>query len=447
MFKPETVQTFRFVSAIYDEQSQRAYLGYAFDHQHHFTEIIHFAKAPLLNAQAKSALQAVLKQLHLVAGISYYKAALPPKIQIETGAISQDNALFLQDLYQQGLGEFAYCNQRDLTDYIHFPCQADLKTVAIDYPLPQQTVVPVGGGKDSVVSIELLKQAGQKPWLLAVGQSPVIQNVMAVAQLPTILLQRQLSPQLFELNQQGAYNGHVPISAILAYIMAAAAIVYGFDTVVMSNERSANVGNVWWQQQSINHQYSKSLAFEHAVQMQFAQLLPSLRYFSLLRPLSELHIAALFARFPAYHAVFSSCNRNFAVQKKHNLQGLWCLACPKCRFVFLALAPWLPPDKLLAIFGRNLLADDQQKQGFAELLGLSGHKPFECVGEIEESQAALFLLSRQPFWAALPLVQQLTPQDDATPAKVGPLFTLSAQHLIPAEFQPVLSCTNLNLTF
>ena len=437
-FNPDNIKTFRFISAVYNEKIQQAHLNYALDREHYFTETLTFPNALPLTTDSRLALNTVLKQLHLVAGISYYKTSLPPEISIETGHITRENAKFLDNLYLQGLGEFAYCNQHNLQGKINFPYHDDV-TQMTNYRLPAKTIVPVGGGKDSVVSIELLRKNNQDVTLFSVGQSEIIKQVVAVSGLPYIQVKRQLSKQLFTLNQQGAYNGHVPISAILAYIMAVSAILYGFDTVVMSNERSANIGNLSWQQQEINHQYSKSLAFEQVVQQQFQTILPHFRYFSLLRPLSELHIARLFSQFSTYHPVFSSCNHNFRIQRDKNHSGLWCLDCPKCRFVFLALAPFIAQSELLQIFGTNLLEDKQQQAGFSALLGIDQHKPFECVGEIEECQVALFLLTQKEDWQTLPMIQYYQQQLNFDAGdildKMRKVFTPSNQHQIPREYQ------------
>ena len=118
-------------------------------------------------------------------------------------------------------------------------------------------------------------------------------------------------------------------------------------------------------------------------------------YFSLLRSLSELHIAQLFARYTAYDDVVTSCNKAF---KLHDPTVRWCGDCPKCRFVFLAMAPAWTGPRLAHIFGRDLFADPAQVPGYLELLGIDAHKPFECVGEVEESLVALTLMGEQEQW-------------------------------------------------
>ena len=189
----------------------------------------------------------------------------------------------------------------------------------------------------------------------------------------------------------------MPISAIVVFALIAGAVLYGYDTIAISQERSANAANVTDGLESVNHQYSKSAEFEHDLAALLETVLPGIEYFSFLRPLSELGICERFARrCPGYLDVFTSCNAAFRIDAPPN-EG-WCCGCPKCRFVFLALAPFVARERLITVFGRNLFNEEAQIPGFAELLGLEGHKPFECVGEIEESQAALALTAEQSAW-------------------------------------------------
>jgi hypothetical protein len=75
--------------------------------------------------------------------------------------------------------------------------------------------------------------------------------------------------------------------------------------------------------------------------------------------------------------------------------------------VFLALAPSLPKRELIAIFGRDMLDDEAQTDGFAELCGLRAYKPFECVGEIAESAAVMTYLGNDPDWRDAAVVRRL----------------------------------------
>ena len=224
-------------------------------------------------------------------------------------------------------------------------------------------------------------------------------------------------------------------------ILAFAAVVLGMDQVVFSNERSASYGSLIVSEDGtatseVNHQWSKGWAFESA----FGDYLQShvaadLQYYSLLRPLSELAVARQFAKTDRYDAHFSSCNRNFHILGERPTSR-WCGVCPKCHFVFLALAPFVPKLRLVGIVGRNLLDDPAQTGGFDALLEYQGHKPFECVGEGRESRAAMAALAQRPEWREDALVarfaRDIAPQLHAEDLRIEPLLLLDEEQRIPA---------------
>ncbi len=309
--------------------------------------------------------------------------------------------------------------------------------------LPRRTCVPVGGGKDSIVTVECLKAGGEDLVLFSLGDAAPIAACMAAAELPYIRVRRRLDPGLLKLNDDGSsLNGHVPITGILSAIVLACAVLLGFDTIAMSNEHSASVPNLTVGGVGINHQFSKSLEFER----DFAgyvrnHISPSFAYFSLLRPLSEIEIARRFARHSQYFGIFRSCNTAFrqapAERGRH-----WCCDCPKCRFVFLALAPFVAKPQLIDIFGRDMLDDEAQLDGFAALCGLREHKPFECVGEIAESVAVMSHLGHHPDWRGDAVVQRLNATfpslREAGPAAYRALFAARHPHRVPAAFMAML---------
>ena len=440
-FDPASVETFRFVSYDFDETHAIASLHYAFDDQHTFTERFTFEGSILpLDDARRAALDRSLAQLHLMAGISYYKAAVPKNIVVETGPLTKDAASFFEKIYLHGLGEFAHINGLNLHQTLSFPFEEGLERDVVSCPLPRKTAVPVGGGKDSLVTIEALKQADEPMVLFSIGAHKPIVDVAGVSGVEHIIVKRALDPHLFALNKQGAYNGHVPISAIIAFVLAVSSVLYGFDRAALSNERSANVGNFEREDGfEVNHQYSKSLTFERDLHAFWSKEgLGTFRYFSFLRPLSELHIAQLFARYPQYHSVFTSCNKAFRLVKTAP-ETRWCLDCPKCRFTFLAIAPALAKEALLAIYGANLLDMPTQQEGFDELIGVSGHKPFECVGEVEECVAAFCQLATRDEWKDALLVkrfiEQVLPQVEDPSALIERMLTPSQAHHLEPYFE------------
>ena len=437
-FDRTSVARFRFVSHSFDTETGEAKLAYAFDDGPLMVETVVIPGAPFnLDATRRKAAEAATQLLHLIAGVSYYKAAVPPEITIESGAIDADLAQFLDSVYLNGLGEFAYRNGLDLHGRIAFPHAAESAPAAVDAGLAERALVAIGGGKDSLVSIEALRDAGVNPVVSWVGGSQLIATCAARTGLPTLNITRQLAPELFELNRLGAWNGHIPVTAVNSAILVLAAIVTGANQVVFSNERSASYGSLIEGTGEVNHQWSKGWAFESA----FADIVrkrvaADLRYYSLLRPLSELAVARQFARTDKYDAWFSSCNRNFHLLGEKPTQR-WCGVCPKCHFVFLALAPFMAKTRLVSIFGRNLLDDESQIEGYDALLEYRNHKPFECVGEAKESRAALAALTQRSEWDEDALVarfaREIAPQLAAEDLSIESLLTLEGEHGIPAH--------------
>jgi UDP-N-acetyl-alpha-D-muramoyl-L-alanyl-L-glutamate epimerase len=441
--QPRLTQVFRFVRRSYADGV--AELVYAFDQGEELIERVTFPAPPALTSERKHAFDAALKLLHYIAGVSYYKAGVPPKIDVADGPLDDATADLLDALYLHGLAEFAYRNGLDLRGRIAFPRSGEPagKVEAPALHLPKRTLVPIGGGKDSLVAAEAIKQIGGEATAVWVGNSPLIAACAERTGLPTLNIQRELAPGLFELNRLGAWNGHIPVTAVNSAILAVAAVLYGFDSIAFANERSASAATLEYEGQQVNHQWSKGYAFERLLSdWLHTHVAADLDYCSLLRPYSELAITRAFAKHTQYFDVFSSCNRNFKLLGPKPADR-WCGQCPKCHFVFLALAPFLPKPRLLTIFGRNLLDDESQAAGFDALLEYRDHKPFECVGEGAEARAAIYTLSQRPEWQEDALVarfrSEILPQLDASQLVLEPWLQASSEHRVPACLQAALA--------
>ena len=464
---PRNAKTFRFVACDFDAASGTANLSYAFDEGPTLTERIVFPDVPALSAERTTAFAQALRLLHLTAGVSYYKAGIPAELRVETGALDSDTKAFLHELYFHGLAEFAYQNKLDLSERLRFSAshpgtsrdpffganksnmdsglRRNDEQKAASLNLSRRTLLPIGGGKDSLVSVELCKSLGEPATAVWIGDSALIAACAERTGLPRLNIKRHIAPELFEYNRQGAWNGHVPVTAINSAILVCAAILYGYDAIAFSNERSASSATLEYLGRQINHQWSKSIDFERLLREQIhAHVAADLDYFSLLRPWSELAVAREFARHSQYDAVFSSCNRNFRILGEHP-SDRWCGQCPKCHFVFLALAPFVAKPRLLKIFGRNLLDDVALAPGFDALLEYQDHKPFECVGEGRESRAAMYALTQRAEWREDTLVvrfaKEILPQLDRSALTFEPLLASAADHFLPARFASVLNAS------
>ena len=439
--QPRLTQVFRFTRASYADGV--AELAYAFDDGAELVETIRFPDAPAIPAERQAAFDAALMLLHLIAGVSYYKAGVPPRIELADGPLDDATADLLEALYLHGLAEFAYRNGLDLRDRVAFARGAPAQPTASTLNLPRRTLVPIGGGKDSLVAVEAIKSIGGEATAVWVGNSSLIAACAERTGLPTLNIQRELAPALFEMNRLGAWNGHIPVTAVNSAILAVAAILYGYDSIAFANERSASAATLEYEGQQVNHQWSKGYVFEQLLgNWLHSHVARDLDYCSLLRPYSELAITRAFARLTSYFDAFSSCNRNFRLLGPKPADR-WCGQCPKCHFVFLALAPFLPKPRLLSIFGRNLLDDENQAHGFDALLEYQDHKPFECVGEGAEARAAMYALSQRPEWQEDALVarfrSEILPQLDAALLVLEPWLQPSTEHRVPARLQPALA--------
>lgn len=381
---------FIFQSYVFDASNKSLALTYSVDDTYQFTENFQFDFDFV--PYDTEVLDRALQNLFFVAGVSYFKAFIPPEIIVKTGVIDVELAGFLTRTYEKGLGEFWYSNNLDPSTPVKFPKNGD--PIAPIAHSGKGLLVGLGGGKDSLVTLEFLKNQPDTLTWNAGNHPRIIEPLVQKTKTPHAYVRRQVDPKLYELGD-AAYNGHVPLSAILACLGTVGAILSGKQDVVVSNEQSANEETLQYKGVSINHQYSKTHEFERDYQQLLAHCFgESVRYYSFLRPLSELRIAEIFAQtgFEKYKHVFSSCNRAF----RHNSQQIsWCGVCPKCVFIFLALTPFIERSELVSLWGgKNLLLDPAHEPMYRKLLGIEGDKPLECVGEIKESRAAMRLAQK-----------------------------------------------------
>ncbi len=340
-------------------------------------------------------LDRMIFSLGIVETISYYKITCPKTVEIECGRLSKWQQEWWRKLYRNGLGEFLYLNgieyiePEELVSFVHKETYDTTGSSGTDEPgkplhdprTYEGALVPVGGGKDSVVSLEILKC--QPIITYTINGNETTRNVIDRCDYKSgdYVAKRILDKKIIEMNEKGFMNGHIPFSAVVAFSTVISAYITGRKNITLSNENSANESTV--KDSFVNHQYSKSYEFEKDFEEYFKTITDSdIHYFSLLRPLTELQIASAFANAKQYHDVFRSCNRG-------SKQGIWCCNCPKCLFVYIILSPFIEEQELIKIFGEKLLDKESLDKDFRELCGIEENKPFECVGTRREVLACL----------------------------------------------------------
>ena len=336
----------------------------------------------------------------LIEMMSYWKATCSPKIYIKAFAINDDQAAWLKDLYYKGLGEFFYLNKLDVDpdNFVEFISTGKTVLPKIDFtPDGVGTIVPVGGGKDSVVTVEIVKKSQPNVIPFVLNSSATVNKVVEAGGFSDhFSIKRHLDPQLFDLNAKGFFNGHTPFSALLSFYTLLVAKVSGVGNIALSNESSANEPTVIGTH--VNHQYSKSFEYEKNFRDYTRKYIgEGYNYFSFLRPLSELQIGALFSKYTEYHPVFRSCNAG-------SKQGIWCCNCSKCLFTFTILSPFLKPENLVKIFGENLYEKESLLETFQQLTGNTQEKPFDCVGTIDEVNIAVQWAMKKYYTDGLPFL-------------------------------------------
>lgn len=401
--------------------------------------VIETKNLEILNAPDSPAAKTIAFHLGMVELISYWKAACPPAVKVACGYLSEADILWWKRLYFRGLSEFFYINgiEASEADFMEIVCTAPVTERPTDvFHTSGMHIIPVGGGKDSCVTAQLLQKEGAKNRFFTVNDQPArTETVLAAgySEHEIIRTHRTIDKNLLMLNGQGFLNGHTPFSAIVAFLSYYCAYLIGATDIVLSNESSANESNIAGTE--VNHQYSKSYAFE----CDFAEyaernLVPEIRYFSLLRPFSELQIAKQFAAFGQYHTSFRSCNRG-------SKQNIWCAKCAKCLFVFSILSPFMDYDRLCALFGADMLDDMELQADFDGLCGFSAVKPFECVGTVSEITFALRKTAEKfrTEGRALPaLLRHFEENAEETQTEIDLLTEYNPQNNVPEEFLPAV---------
>lgn len=318
---------------------------------------------------------------------------------------------------------------------------APTRPVAVD-PGPVDWLVFCGGGKDSLVALDLFERGGlpfatlgysHSIYGAAAPQHALLERVAGATK--RVRAERQWIFDDFldapvvamrpSLGVRSVLAAETPASVFAALPIA---LARGYRGLVVAHEHSANTGNLVWDAtgEEVNHQWGKGWEAEQLLDAYVQrELLGGVRYFSVLQPVHDEVIFELLARSPQRAMTTHSCN----VQKP------WCGACAKCAYVWLQMAAHLPAEIVAKTFaGRGDLGERAENlRWFRELLGLADHSPFECVGSPAEARLALAMLA-----AKRPLGRQLTSLAVDVgmidvPALARPLVAVDEAHGMPAD--------------
>lgn len=324
--------------------------------------------------------------------MNYYKLTCSKTIIIRPMHMNEEQIHFFKKILYHGLGEYFYKNHINLSyeEFVEFKVESNN-----DYKLPNFSedysgnLIPIGGGKDSIVTLELLKNDASNNKLFMLERNLYPKNQAGYETIYTagydgndiVIFRNDLDLQILELNKKGYLNGHIPFSACLSMASFIMAYLTNKKYIVLSNEASANEGNAMGL--DINHQYSKSFEYENDFRNYANSYLNSnIEYFSLLRPWNEYRIVQEFLKHRKYLPIFRSCNRG-------TKENVWCNHCSKCLYVYIMLYPHLTQEELMLVFDHDLLDDATLEEDFLGLVSEEKIKPFECVGTKTEINYSL----------------------------------------------------------
>ncbi|HRU97808.1 MAG TPA: hypothetical protein P5092_10315 [Ruminococcus sp.] len=445
--------TYRSYSITESDDSVKIDFVFSIDGLAQFTPSWEFPKPESISVKNDPVFGRLAFSMGMAEAVSYWKAACSPKFIVECGTLDEVQIKWWKKLWYLGLGEFFYVNgittdQDSLVEVVvngTEPAGAEQ-----EMPPLSGCLVPIGGGKDSALTLETLVQAGKECKCYAINKRASISATVSTAGLPDsalITAKRNFDRSLVDLNSKGFLNGHTPFSSVVAFSAEITAYLNRLAYIVLSNEDSANESTVVGQ--DVNHQYSKSFEFEKDFRFYEENYLRTgIYYFSFLRPLAEFQIAKMFVHHRKYLPVFRSCNLGSKVSP-----DIWCGNCPKCLFVALILSPFLSESELTEVFGKDMLNDESFTDYFTELIGRSEHKPFECVGSIDEVNLAVSLAIRRMKSENAPLPKLFGKYERDglySPETLDKRYSdccssYNTENLLPEEFRKILSEEMRNL--
>lgn len=385
--------------------------------------------------------------------LNYWKLTASNVVDISAGMLTKDQISFWEWVFTHGMSEFHYKNNLDFTknNFVSITTSHNPLPNIKSNKLLNGELILSGGGKDSSVTLELLKNSSANQIAFVLETNSTIESAKSIALVNDYQVfsgKRILDPKLFTFNKDNFYNGHVPFSLVLALISVLSAYIFDLQYVVASNESSANEPTLLWNGAEINHQIAKSLTMENMIRNYLSNQSSNLpEYFSFLRPLSEIQIALIFTSLSQYHHIAKSCN----VGQKNNI---WCCQCSKCAFSYALFFPFLNYDKIIEIFGSDLFANDNIVKHLRDNAGLTDKKPFECVGTIEETIHALLLCKEQYLIQkisipdiAQSLFFEIEQKSSISPEKIEGLLKNSwvNQNNLPTIYQEILKNKLKNL--
>ncbi len=386
----------------------------------------------------------ILQCLHIIVGVSYYKCHLGEIII--PYPLDEEESQYWNDVYDNGLGEFAYVNS--ITNPIRpfMISQSSIQKGSLsDKKLNPVALLGIGGGKDSIVACRMLREAGVETKLMSMGSRNHHGQAGAVCDAiggEKYSIDRYIDTKIVDYgNKTSGLTGHIPLSAIIAWLEVLIAYTLGAAYATVGNESSSSEGNVMWSGKIVNHQWSKSLEFETMTSnFVHSYISPGLHYFSTIRQFSSLAVIKKLSEDNSMDQLLTSCNKVLTIEPSKRPNGRWCSRCAKCLSTWLLMSPWKSQEELSGIFGSNILLDSSLRALAYDLLGLANHKPLDCVGTTDELRAVTRYIIDNNLVSGQDTILNEVKSKSIPGPDIESLLAQISKHNLPDDLTKKISC-------
>jgi hypothetical protein len=317
-----------------------------------------------LKGKDKKVIDNLVFNLGMIEMFSYWKATCYPQIIIRAGALNKKQVAWWEKLLLNGMdNSFMRIKLKKHLSDLFLKEKVILRKEKL---LAKKILIPVGGGKDSAVTLNIFKESN--PACFSLNPDKVILKMVGKREL--IIARRKIEKNLLDMNRKGFYNGHTPFVAYLSFLSILVSYLFNKKYIAFSNEDSANEENVIWQGRKINHQYSKTYEFEKDFRDYCSKyLMDNVEYFSALRMLYELQIGLIFSHMKDYHHIFLSCNEaNKTILEQKRKQGCGVIIVQNAFYLLNTLSVF-DKKELLSIFKEDLFENKKLLPILKELTG------------------------------------------------------------------------------
>ncbi len=342
-----------------------------------------------------------------------------------------------QDIYWYLQQKF-YLERWDWSEMpvIEFGLGADAQLPS--FQLQEAYLLAVSGGKESTFSFEWMQQAQLPVELFTLHNSGGIYGCTWEQKFPVFEYMQHRSPfwairayPLTNAAQQFGYEGvrNDPTITNALFVMMMVAAHRGLKFLTLSNDKSSNEANAIYKGRSVNHQSAKGKDYIQRFNQFLERKAWPFVYVSMCEEVHSVKAVECLATWsPDLLKLLSSCNE----AQWNPRSGQWCRQCSKCAFSFALIEAVTSRSVACDIVGEDLLLNPTLETTWESLYHPDREKPFECVGEKQETLWSLLqakarrILNQEPLGFLERIPSTLNPSVD---------FSLNVPHNIPVEHQ------------